>query len=123
MYYQLTLLLLPSFPVLIMREKAISGMMAETHMRDAGVNQRITQLEMVTKQKNDRITQLEMVIEQNDDRITQLEMVIEQIDDRITQLAEKVSLLQQQHENYRDIVIHEADVKQGPLPVSGTTVD
>ena len=68
-------------------------MMAETHMRDADVNQRITQLEMVTKQK----------------------------DDRITQLTERVSLLQHQHESYQHIVIHEADVKQGPLPVSGMT--
>ena len=73
-----------------MREKAISGMMAETHMRDVGVNQRIFQFEMVTKQK----------------------------DERISQLAEKVSILQHQHESYRDIVIHEANVQQGPLPVS-----
>ena len=72
-----------------MKEKAVSGMMAETHKRDTGVNQRIGQLEIVTKQK----------------------------DEKITQLAENVTLLQQQCESYRNIAI-QTNVNLGSLPVS-----
>ena len=79
-----------------MREKAISGMMAETHKRNtAGVDKKIGQLEIIAKQKDESITQLE----------------------------EKVSLLQQQCESYRNFnVAIPTNVKPIPLPVSDVPI-
>ena len=117
---QLLLYALTFIPVLKMREKAISGMMAESHKRDSGTKQIIDHFEVATKQKDDRITQLQIVTKQKDEKITQLEMVTKQKNEKISQLEKDVSSLWQLSESYRKIAIP-TNAKLGPLPVSDMT--